>query len=159
VSEYVANNYAGFPAGFRVPLGPIPGGLEESLGEAKALAVFRPWRPEVDAIVTLPRFLVLIEAKIFKTMDGLSKLPVYKSLVPTTPELQPHKDKEILMELLVVKPLPWVEAAAAQNGVKLVAWAPPWVIEAFEGQDKYWTRDAVLQREERKKTLRSLGYE
>jgi len=159
VSEYVAEVYGKFPARFRVPLGSIPSGLEETYGVGKARAVFRPWRPEVDAVVILPRYLVLIEGKIFKLMDGLSKLPVYKGLVPLTPELQEFKEREILMELLVVKPLPWVEEAASANGVKVVTWAPDWVIKIWEERDKYWTREHTLRREERKKTLRSLGYE
>jgi len=159
VSEYVAANYKDFPVRFRVPLGAIPKGLAEEMGEAKALAFFRPWRPEVDAIVILPRHLILIEGKIFKVMDGLSKLPIYKSLVPLTPELAEYRDFPVIMQLLCVRPLPWVEQAAAQNDVKIVPWAPDWLIKIWEERDKYWTREEVLKREDRKKTLKALGYE
>jgi len=144
---------------FRVPLGSIPAELGTSLGEAKARAVFRPWRPEVDAIIRLPNFLVLIEAKIFKLMDGLSKLPVYKSLIPLTPELQEYKKLPVIMRLLCVRPLPWVQQAASANDVEIVPWSPDWIIQIWEEQDKYWTKEKVLKREERKDVLRSLGYE
>lgn len=159
VSEYVASNYKDFPVMFRVPLGAVPRALEEAMGSEKAARFYRPWRPEVDAIVILPRFLILIEGKIFKVMDGLSKLPIYKSLVPLTPELREYEGREILMQLLCVRPLPWVQQAAAQNDVKIVTWAPDWIIKIWEERDKYWTRTEVLKREERKKVLRGLGFE
>jgi len=159
VSEYVATYYKDFPARFRVPLGSALPGTAETMGEEKGLAFSRPWRPEIDAIVILPRHLILVEGKIFKVMDGLSKLPIYKSLIPLTPELREYRDLTVEMQLLVVRPLPWIEQAATQNDIKIVTWAPDWLIKIWEERDKYWTREEVLKREERKKTLKALGYE
>jgi hypothetical protein len=158
VSEYVSTRYANFPHGLRVPLGPIPKQLEEMYGPAKARRVYRPSRPEVDAIVYLPERLILIEAKIFRVMDGLAKLPVYKSLVPQTPELELYKDESIAMQLLVVKPAPWVEEAARAHDIELVAYNPDWVVQIWEERDKYWTREHIEAREERKRILQKLGY-
>jgi len=159
VSEYVAVNYGNFPARFRVPLGAIPRELQESVGSEKAQAMFRPWRPEIDAIVIMPRHLILIEGKIFKLMDGVSKLPVYKSLVPLTPELKEYANREIVMQLLCVRALPWVQQSASAMDVKLIEWAPEWVVKIWEERDKYWTRESTIKREERKKLLRSLGFD
>ena len=77
VSEYVATHYARHKVRLRVPLGPVPEYLKKAHGTPKAIRIYRPWRPEVDCLVIMPGALVLIEAKIFKYMDGLSKLPVY----------------------------------------------------------------------------------
>jgi hypothetical protein len=158
VSEYVMATYPRFEHRLRVPLGPAVAGISEQLGQEKALRVSRPWRPEVDAIVITADRLIMIEGKIFKTMDGLSKLPVYRDLVASTPELQAQKDLPVEMHLLVVRPLEWVLAAAEKAGVKVVEWAPPWIIQVWEDRDKYWAPDAVAKREERKKVLEKLGY-
>jgi len=158
VSEYVTSNYPAAEIRLRVPLGPFVAGLAEQMGADKARRVSRPWRPEVDAVVVLKDRLILIEGKIFKTMDGLSKLPVYRDLVSTTPELEQFKEREIEMQLLIVRPLSWVLTAAEKAGVKVVEWAPPWIVTIWEERDKYWAPEAVAAREERKKVLRKLGY-
>ena len=159
VSEYVAATYPDLPHAYRVPLGPIPKALEEAWGPTKARRVYRPSRPEVDALVYPKGRLIMVEAKIFKVMDGLSKLPIYRSLVPTTPELAEYWTKPVTMQLLCVKPVPWVLEAATQAGVDVVAWSPDWVVAIWEERDKYWTPEAQQKREERKQVLRRLGYE
>lgn len=158
VSEYVTAHYSNFEVRPRCPLGPYVPGLAEQMGTDKARRVSRPWRPEVDTIVVQPTKLILIEGKIFRTMDGLAKLPVYKSLVPDTPELQTYKTLPIEMQLLVVRPLDWVRSAAEKTGIQVVEWAPPWIVQIWEERDKYWAPDAVKTREERKEVLKKLGY-
>jgi len=158
VGEYITAYYPTAENRPRCPLGPIPPGIEETLGAEKARRQWRPWRPEVDSVVILPNKMILIEGKIFKIMDGLSKLPIYKSLVPDTPELSMHKNKPIDMELLVVRPLSWVIAAAEKAGVKVVEWAPPWIVQVWEDRDKYWAPENVKAREERKKFLEDHGF-
>ena len=158
VAEYVVRFYKDYPVRFRVPLGPIPERLTEEFGKGKAVRMFRPWRPEVDAIVIKPDRLILIEAKIFKYMDGLSKLPVYKALVPQTPELKPYERFPIEMELVLPGRIPWVENAAKAAGVKTVIWAPVWIQEIWIERDKYWTKETVELRERRKEILRRLGF-
>jgi hypothetical protein len=159
VAEYVTAHYGGYEARYRVPLGPPLTGTAEQMGTEKALRISRPWRPEVDAVIIEPERLILVEGKIFKVMDGLSKLPIYASLVPETPELADHKHKSIVMELLVVRPLSWVLTAAEKAGIKVVEWAPPWIVQIWEERDKYWAPEAVKLRNERKKVLSKLGYE
>ena len=159
VSEYVAEHYGQFPVKLRCPLGPIPEEMKKLYGAVKARRMYRPSRPEVDALVIMPGALLLIEAKIFKYMDGLSKLPIYKSLVPVTPELKQHRDIEVIMRLLIPHRIPWVETAGKRNDVEVVVWAPDWLHEIWEERDKYWTAPKVFEREKRKETLRRLGYE
>jgi len=159
VSEYIVKHYPKYPVKLRCPLGPIPENLKKIHGEEKAIRVYRPWRPEVDALVIMPGALLLIEAKIFKYMDGLSKLPVYASLVPATPELKEYKDMPVKMQLLVPVDIPWVRTACQKMGVDMVVWAPDWLKKIWEERDKYWSPEELIKREKRKQVLRRLGYE
>jgi hypothetical protein len=101
LSEWLHEKYPSYPVRMCVPLGPAPKEIVDRVGEEKALSASRPWRPEVDAIVFLERKLLVVEAKIFRVMDGLSKLQVYDTLVPSTPELRDyakwHREKILLV--------------------------------------------------------------
>lgn len=159
VSYYCAKHYPREIVKLRCPLGPIPEELRQAVGEAKGIKMYRPWRPEVDGLVILPGAIRLIEAKIFKYLDGLSKLPVYGGLVPTTPELKSWKDLPVQMVLLIPVKIDWVVTAAAQQGITVDTDAPDFIRAAWEDRDKYWTRDYVEKREKRKEVLRRMGYE
>jgi len=159
VSQYVAETWPDAQVRMRCPLGPIPKDVEQAYGLERGLRIFRPWRPEVDALVVLPDRLVLVEGKVFRPMDGIAKLPVYKGLVPDTPELKPLLPRPVDMQLLVVRPLPWVKAAADRAGITLVDYAPDWVVRVWEERDRYWTREALERREARKRRLREIGFE
>lgn len=159
VSWYVARNYPRDIVKLRCPLGPIPNALREAVGEAKGIKMYRPWRPEVDACVITPSELILIEAKIFKYMDGLSKLPVYQSLVPDTPELQPWRGLPAIMRLLIPERIQWVEAAAEKIKVLVIPEAPDFIKQVWAERDKYWTKPFMEARERRKEKLREMGYE
>ena len=158
VSWYIKTYYPDEEVRLRCPLGPIPDALKELYGPAKAARVYRPSRPEVDAVVVLPGALLLIEAKIFKYMDGLAKLPVYKALALKTPELDVFRNRPILMHLLLPKAIPWVIAAAPEMGVEVKVLAPDWLLEIWEDRDKYWTPSARMKRMERKALLEKLGW-
>ena len=157
VSEYMAKTYPHAEVRMRVPLGGIPKETQAAYGLMKGLRVYRPWRPEVDGIAILPGALELIEAKIFKYMDGLSKLPVYKSLIPSTPELAHVAHLKIEMILLIPAAITWVQQSAYEQGIKIVVWAPEYIQHAWNERDKYWTKDAVIAREERKRKLQEAG--
>ena len=159
VSEYIAETWPDVKVQPRCPLGAIPKDVEKAYGLEKGARVFRPWRPEVDAVVFTPGALILIEAKISKPMDGLSKLPVYKSLVPTTPELKEYSRLPVKMQLLLVQPLPWVVEAAGKAGVEIVNYAPKWVVDIWEERDRYWSKKAIEERDLRKKRMRAAGIE
>jgi len=156
VSWYVAKTYPKAQVRLRCPLGPVPDALKDLHGPGKAAAVYRPWRPEVDALVITDVAVTLIEAKIQKYMDGLSKLPVYRDLIPTTPELVEYRHLSVNMVLLLPAQVDWVEAAAKKSGVKVVVEAPDFIKEAWEDRDKYWTPEAIRERERRKKLLRRM---
>ena len=142
----------------RCPLGPIPPQVKELYGPAKAAKVYRPSRPEVDALVVLPGAILLIEAKVFKYREGLGGLVVYNSLIDTTEELAPLLPRHVLMHLLLPREIPWVMASARKLGIEVYTWAPEWVLRIWEERDKYWTPEAKLRRERRKDLLRKLDF-
>lgn len=159
VSWFCAKHHKNDIVKLRCPLGPIPQELKDHYGDAKAIKVYRPWRPEVDALVITDNYIRLIEAKIQKFMDGLSKLPVYKSLVPSTPELKAWRRLPVNMLLLIPTRIGWVIPAASNMGVAISTEAPDEIIKVWNERDKYWTKEAVEKREARKKKLKELGYE
>ena len=158
VSDYMVTTFPKAEVRLRVPLGPIPKAIEKEYGLLKGLRVYRPSRPECDAAARWGNKTILVEAKIFKYMDGLAKLPVYKSLLPTTPELA-HWPADVVMELLIPAPISWVEKAAYEMGVKVVSnFVPEYIKQVWEERDKYWTKEAMERREERKRKLQEAGY-
>jgi len=157
-SWYVAKTWPRDVVKYRCPLGPIPDKIREAHGETAAVRIYRPWRPEVDALVIQKGGLVLVESKIQKFMDGLSKLPIYKSLVPSTPELRELRDFPVEMRLLMPENVAWVKAAADKAGILVVVDAPQFILDVWKERDKYWTKEAVQEREKRKAKLQELGY-
>ena len=158
VSWYIKEQYPDAEVRMRCPLGRIPVELKALHGPAKAARVYRPWRPEVDALVILPGALVLIEAKIQKYMDGLAKLPIYGALVPYTAELAVFSDRPVLLHLLLPVKIPWIMDVAKDVGVEVYTLAPDWVLQVWEERDKYWLPEARLKRAERKELLAKLGF-
>lgn len=157
VSEFMAWAYPKNEVRMRVPLGGIPAETSAQYGLMKGLRVYRPWRPEADAAARLPEKTVLVEAKIFKYMDGLSKLPIYASLLPTTPELLSWP-KTVEMILLIPAKIEWVREAAKNLNVKVVSdYVPDYIKAAWDSRDKYWTREATQLREERKRKMQEAG--
>jgi hypothetical protein len=155
VAEYMAQAYGKFTFMTKVPLGTIPEQLAASAGMEKALGIMRPFRPEVDAVVILPRYLLIIEAKVWSVINGLAKLPLYKSLVPFTPELRQYMPREVLMELVVGWTNPNLEIMARSVGVTVRVYAPEWLKEVVQGMHKYWTKE---YQEERQKKLSMREY-
>ncbi len=141
VAEYLAAEYSKFSFILSVPLGRVPEELMAAEGYQKAIGLMRPYRPEVDAVVILPRYLVLIEAKVWNIVNGLAKLPLYKSLIEFTPELKQYLPREIIMELVVGWTNPNLEIMARDAGVVVKVYAPAWLGQVVEDTHKYWTKE------------------
>ncbi len=159
VSEYLLKSYAAFTFIMDVPLGRVDEGLMASAGYQQAINAARPFRPRADAIVILPRHLVLIEAKVWNTVNGLAKLPLYKSLVPFTPELAQYMPRDILMELVVGAAPANLEIMARDAGVTLKIFNPPWMQEVVDGMNKYWTPEYQAARQEKLALREHFGLE
>lgn len=159
MAEYLLQYYSKFPRLTAVPLGSVSDTLMASVGYQKAIGLSRPFRPEVDAIVILPNYLLLLEAKVFKVVDGCAKLPLYKSLVPTTPELKQYLPREIIMQLVVGWSSPNLETMAAAAGVQLKTYAPPWLDEIVQSYHRYWTAEYQQQRQKKLDMRQYFGVE
>jgi hypothetical protein len=157
VSEYMLEKYGKFEYTLAVPLGSLPQDLVTSQGLARTIGIMRPYRPEVDAVVALPRYLVLVEAKVWNLVNGLAKLPLYKSLVPTTPELQRFMPREIIMELVVGWSNPNLERMAGDSGVSVVIFSPPWLKEIVDKLHLYWTSPYRAEREQKLEMRKYFG--
>ncbi len=149
VSEYLLQHYASFPRLTMVPLGAVDDQLQVQYGYAKAIRMSRPFRPEVDAVVILPRHLLLVEAKVWKVVDGLAKLPLYKSLVATTPEFREYKDLEVIMELVVGWTNVNLETMARAAGVAVKVYSPPWLADEVSRMQSYWTAEYQSERQKK----------
>jgi len=159
VSEYVANNYPKNIVKLRCPLGTAPDSFIKEMGLSKALRTYRPSRPEVDACVITNTNIIVIEGKIMKVMDGISKLIIYRDLVPSTPELVAYKSLPALALLITPKPPLWSKTIAEKHNIKIEIFKPDWIVEYYEKQEMYWSAEERLKREGRKSTLRKMGYD
>ena len=155
LAEYLKEVYAAQPRITKQPLGRVSEALMASNGYKRALGITRAFRPEVDAVVIFPRYLLLVEAKVWRVVDGLAKLPLYKSLVPFTPELEQYRNLEIIMELVVGWSNPNLEIMARAAGVTIKVYNPEWLAEIVDGMHNYWTKEYRQAREQRQ-TMREL---
>jgi len=138
------------------PLGPPVVTVTAAKDLRQAIAESRPWRPEVDIAAVFPGHIEIIEVKIWKLVDGISKLPFYKALVPNTPELVEYRNLPIIMKLVC----PWVTDSvmlfAQEAGVNVEVFSQPWVEGYVQEMHAYWTRDARIAREIRLERIRKM---
>lgn len=159
VAEYLKATYPQFPHISGVPLGKVSEKLMAEEGYEKAIRMSRPTRPEVDAVVILPRFLILIEAKVWHIIDGMAKLPLYKSLVPFTPELKEYQNNEVIMELVTPWTNPNLEIMCRDAGIYLHVFKPDWINETVARVQLYHTQEYRAERERKLRDRELLGLE
>jgi hypothetical protein len=159
VSEYLLKNYFKFPYIIKVPLGALPDDGLKREGFALTARTLRPFRPEVDAVVLLPRHLLIIEAKVWNIVNGLAKLPMYKSLVDITPELQQYMPREVIMQIVVGWTNPNLERMAQVHNIQVRVFCPDWLKEVVEDLHKYWTSEYQAAREDKLQMQRYFGVE
>ena len=157
VAEYLVQAYPKFSTITAVPLGKIDNALMAQAGYQKAIGLSRPYRPEADAIVILPNYLLLVEAKVWNVVNGLAKLPLYKSLIPFTPELQQYMPRDILMELVVGSTNSNLEIMARDMGVAIKVYSPPCLQDVVQSMNLYWTADYQAERQRKLAMRKTLG--
>jgi hypothetical protein len=159
IAEYCVEKFPRASVIYGCPLGPVPQKMIATLGPRKALRMARGLRPEVDALVVQDRRLIMVEAKILRWIDGIAKLPVYKSLVPTTEELKQYQGYDVEMRLCFPWPAENIEEAARNAGVVLDVFHPPWIDEYMTELGKYWTGEYLAAREEKRRMREIFGLE
>ncbi len=159
ISEYLLANYSKFPCLMAQPLGRVDAALMSAQGYERAIKMSRPFRPECDAIVILPNHLLLIEAKVWNIVNGLAKLPLYKSLIPFTPELAQYQPREVLMQIVVGWTNSNLETMAHDLGVTIKIYSPPWLDEVVQKMHNYWTADYQAERQRKLEMRERFGLE
>lgn len=149
LSEYLVQEYSKFPTITNQPLGIVSAALMADQGYEKAIGMMRPLRPKIDAIVILPRYLLLIEAKVWSVVNGLAKLPLYKALVPVTPELKQYMPREVIMQLVVAWSSPNLEVMASAMDVDVKVFSPDWIQEVVNRMHLYWTAEYQANRQQK----------
>jgi hypothetical protein len=159
LAEYLKLTYYQYSYIDKVPLGAVSKELMSQVGYQTAIGLSRPMRPEADALVLHPKYLILIEAKVWHIVDGLAKLPLYKSLVPVTPELKTYLDRPVLLELVVPWTNPNLEMMASRAGVAIRIYKPAWINEVVARVQNYSTPEYRQAREEKLRNRELLGLE
>ncbi len=159
VAEYIKATYPSYTSITAQPVGVVSEILMAEVGYSKAIRMSRPNRPEVDAIVILPAYLLLIEAKVWHIIDGMAKLPLYKSLIPATPELRQYMPREVLMELVVPWTNPNLELMCQAADIRLRVFTPDWISDVVNKVTNYSTREYRIKREETLRNRALLGLE
>jgi hypothetical protein len=159
LGEYLQATYPNYIQIRNVPLGKVDTSLMASAGYQKAIGMSRPYRPEADAVVIAPGALILIEAKVWNVVNGLAKLPLYKSLVPVTPELKDYLSLPVIMELVVGWSNDNLETMASGAGVRIKVFSPAWLADVVNKLHDYWTQDYRTKRDEVLRQRQNLGLE
>jgi hypothetical protein len=159
MSEYLLKNFNKFPCIMAQPLGVVDEKLMAAQGYERAIKMSRPYRPECDAIVILPNHLLLIEAKVWNIVNGLAKLPLYKSLVPATPELREYLPRNVIMRLVVGWTNTNLQIMARDQGIEIDTYAPPWLTEIVNSMQKYWTPEYQQARQKKIEMREYFGVE
>jgi len=158
VAEYCTEFYPKDIVLYRCPLGMPPKEVRFGVSLKKALQLYYPYRPKVDALIVTPTAIILVEAKVWKYIDGLSKLPVYAALVKQTPELEKYLPRPVIKRLLVPIIPQWLLPIAKELNVEIINWAPDWVKEVYLERERYYTPEGEAERARRKEILEKLGF-
>lgn len=159
LSQYILTRYPNFPVLYDQGLGTVPDEYLIKYGFEKGIAFYDPQRYHIDAIVLLPRFFLLIEAKVWEVMMGLGKLQLYKSLVHITPDLKRYEPRDILLELVVARTKSDLEVMAREADVRLVLFTTPEVEKVVEERNLYQTPEYRARREQVLRDRELLGLE
>ncbi len=148
-AEWLAQHFPDGGYWTNFPLGAVPPELQGT-GASYSL------RRRVDGLAVTKTELTLIEAKVWKPMDGVDKLPVYKQLVPLTPELMFYHNLPIKMILVCPRATSTVMESAKISGIEVQTYSAPWLTEVLNYIDYLYTtagRTAMAERAQQRKWL------
>lgn len=157
IADYLAHMWPDGGYESQVPLGPIPGYLVEQYGPAHAARLFRPYRPVIDAIKYNPDNLILMEAKVFKTLDAIAKLHLYGMLVEHTEELRLWLGKDIQLRLVTPRMTDILHELADKVGIVVDVYVTAHVLEHAQRYERYWTAPYRRARDAKQAMRRRLG--
>ncbi|MBT9164925.1 MAG: hypothetical protein DDT23_00936 [candidate division WS2 bacterium] len=149
-SEWMAEHYFNIPYYLNFPLGPRY--VSPARGD-----IDRSWRRKVDALAVKDREIHLLEFKIWQPLDGIDKLPVYKLLVPHTPELEAYRTYPIRMFLITPRPTSAIRFETRLLGIELITVSGGWLDEKVRRIEWLWTKEGREEMERRREIRKWLG--
>ena len=157
IAQYCAARWpeGGYQLGY--PLGPIPQESIKQLGYDEAARLWRPWRPEVDAVKFFDDGILLIEAKVFKVQEGVRALRDYGDLVPYTEELRPWFTKPITLRLVVPRTTDIFLEQARVRGIQVDVWVSPEIKARIAEYERYTTPEYQREKQLRGPKTGPLG--
>jgi hypothetical protein len=129
LSEWLELNYSGSYYATRVRLGTPPAELSIPGISPEEHTMTGIWRRWADGLVLLRDRVIIIEAAIRPDPGDISKLELYASLFPHTPEYREHAGKRLELILLYALEDPVLLRLAATKGIKTVYFRPSWLAE------------------------------
>ena len=158
LAKYLADKYPHHRKQTNVPLGLPHPDLVAEFGRDLALRMGIKMRPNIDAIVWDNKTLILIEAKVIRWIDGLSKLPLYNAMIEDTPELEQYKDWPRIMRLVIPFTQDNMLSIAKKLGVEVVQYSVPEIDDYVQKQLPYYqSADYKRKRAELLATQDALG--
>ncbi len=157
ISEYLMTAWPEGGWQLNVELGPIPQEYVDRMGLGRAAAMFRPTRPRVDAVKSLPDRYYLIEAKIRDIKAGIGDLSYYKGMLASTPDLPFYDGQPIICRLVVPWMIDWIRVAADAAGVEVVISHQDWIEAYVEERKHYFTAEYRAKRAELMRLRNILG--
>lgn len=159
ILDYITARYPDNRVKYNCPLGLPPARLVATFGLTQSLKLAMGSRLMVDAVVWEDNKLILVEAKIREWVNGIAKLPIYKMLVPTTPELEEYWSWPVEMVLALPYTSDYIESTAELVGVRVDSYTSAAVDESMAMVQKYQTPEWRRSQAERRATLERLGLE
>jgi hypothetical protein len=144
---------ANFPDGgywLNFPLGSIDPALANTGAAYSA-------RRRVDGLAVTKVDLQLIEMKVWKPLDGIDKLPVYKALVPVTPELVYYNKLPIRMIMVTPRATPQIMDSAKVMGIEVVQVTGGWIDDVVGHIEWLWSAEGRAAMQERAQQRKWLG--
>lgn len=157
ILDYIQDRYPDRRVKFNCPLGLPPARLVATFGLTQSLKLAMGSRLMVDAVVWGDHKLIIIEAKIREWVNGIAKLPIYKMLIPTTPELAEYWAWPVDMICALPYTSEYIESTAALVGVTIDMFTSAAVDESMAQVAKYQTPEYKRERAEKNATIERLG--
>jgi hypothetical protein len=153
IVEWYNKNYAGIPVKFNAAIGPVPTEIVKEMGFERAARWWRPMRKKIDCLIFDTTKLIAAEAEIVQPLNAIRDIVFYRELLKESPDLGEWLNKPHEMVLVTPEKTEEVERLCYKFNIRLDIFKPDWIDSYLEERRKYWTKEGVLQRLERKRRL------
>lgn len=158
--QYLSKRYPDAHVIIDAALGMPPEPLVIDIGLDRALRLSRPSRPKIDALIIEPARLLLIEFKILRWLDGISKLPAYSAMVDFTPELKEYQARGRTMRVVLPAVHDNILMTAYALGVEVEEFTSPEIDHYVKVEDPATRQSAArIAREDKRRARELLGLE